>query len=569
MFLISHNFRMKSIKTMYIKAQKSVSEACFADKIEVSTTFLQRLVGLLGRRSLDENQGLYLPGVRSVHTFFMRFSIDVIFFDEAFTVVKKVHCLRPFRCAFGAPKIRNTLELSCGTLEKYSIEVGDQISLINLENLTGKKMPSSEIALKVIKGPLEGQSILIQQNQIRIGSAYEENDLVLNMDGIVEQHAIIWQKRNGVFYIRKIGDKQVLSVNGVALKKSKKAILFTGDEIEIGTSRFQFLDAASEMTGLQNACDKESPVAENGVVYTHAKRFIGAKTAKRFSLLGCSVLIFMLSMLFVISSFSNTNRSGSSGIGVGQEYPMGLSETPIPLPADDSYGYIIGQDEQHPTKAIFTFIAESSDLNLHYTAGGIESEGEVNIYLNDEIIGSVPKGEKGWGKDQVLNLPAASLIQGRENRLTFVHTKNPPNLEQWGVKGISIVASEKDICDMTQAKKMYDLAKSTYEEKEISEGNIYLAHGYCIDALEYMKDCAQKEDLYDQVSSKADELKTELDDKYKDLKFTFIKALNVNDLLAAKAAIEKMVLYFPDTQDERHKIAAKKLEQINSMIEPK
>jgi uncharacterized membrane protein (UPF0127 family) len=542
---------------MYIKARKFASGECFADKIEIAATFFQRLIGLLGRRSLDENQGLYFPGVRSIHTLFMKFPIDVLFLDDAFTVVKKVHCLRPYRWAMGMRKTRNTLELSCGTLEKFSIAVGDKISLINLKYMTGMKMPFSDIAFKVIRGPLEGQTILLAQNKIRIGSSYKKNDLVLNVDGIVGQHAGMWRKSNGQFYIQNLCDDQEIIVNGAALGKKEKAVVHSGSEIDLGVICFQFMDSASHIAAVKNAYQRRPPDGDNGVVYKRSNR---GSANRRFIVIGGSFSIAVL-LLFAISSLSG------NWFGSGKEYPMGLSETPIPLPAEASYGYMIGEDEAHPAKAIFTFRSESSNLNLHYTAGGINTQEEVIIRLNDEKIGSVPVMEKGWGQEQVLRLPPESLIPGGENRLVFMHAKNPPNLEQWGVKDVKIEALEKETCDMAQAEKMYELGQSTYLEKEISKGNIYLAHGYYRDAMDYMKDCTPKEEFYEQVNLRADALKSELDEKYKDFKFSFIKAVNVNDIEDAKDIMEEVKLYFPDPKDERHQTALKKLEQINSMIE--
>src|SRR5437588_6766775 len=53
--------------------------------------------GLMGRAELANDAGLVLPGARGVHTHFMRFPIDVVFYDRHCAVVGLEHALRPWR----------------------------------------------------------------------------------------------------------------------------------------------------------------------------------------------------------------------------------------------------------------------------------------------------------------------------------------------------------------------------------------------------------------------------------------------------------------------------------------
>lgn len=51
-------------------------------RVELANTFWSRLVGLLNRSSLDDDQGILLIPCTSIHTFGMRFAIDVVFLDR-------------------------------------------------------------------------------------------------------------------------------------------------------------------------------------------------------------------------------------------------------------------------------------------------------------------------------------------------------------------------------------------------------------------------------------------------------------------------------------------------------
>ena len=103
----------------------------------VAATPLARMRGLLGRRSLPSGQGILLRPAASVHTFFMRFSIDVVFLDDDLRVVGiepdllqqgggagKSATLASIAKKRGA---RAVLELPAGECARRALGVGDTI----------------------------------------------------------------------------------------------------------------------------------------------------------------------------------------------------------------------------------------------------------------------------------------------------------------------------------------------------------------------------------------------------------------------------------------------------------
>lgn len=89
---------------------------------------LTRLRGLLGRDGLEPGEGLLLRPASSVHTYFMRFPIDVVFLDRALVVVGIADGLDPWRAASrrGAKAV---LELPAGESSRRGLVVGDQLTL--------------------------------------------------------------------------------------------------------------------------------------------------------------------------------------------------------------------------------------------------------------------------------------------------------------------------------------------------------------------------------------------------------------------------------------------------------
>ena len=103
--------------------EKAGSIVCTRCAIADSPT--TRMRGLLGRHDLAEDEGMFFTRTGSIHTFFMRFPIDVVFCDRDLRVLEVVRELRPWRIASrrGAKVV---VELPAGTA---AFEPGDQLLL--------------------------------------------------------------------------------------------------------------------------------------------------------------------------------------------------------------------------------------------------------------------------------------------------------------------------------------------------------------------------------------------------------------------------------------------------------
>lgn len=98
-------------------------------QIEVADTFRTRSIGLLGRRGLGDGCGLLIRPCSGVHTFGMRFPIDVVALDRQ----RRVHALwhlRPWRLSAVSFRIHSVLELPAGAIERYGIQPGDQLEIV-------------------------------------------------------------------------------------------------------------------------------------------------------------------------------------------------------------------------------------------------------------------------------------------------------------------------------------------------------------------------------------------------------------------------------------------------------
>lgn len=64
---------------------------------EVADSLFSRLKGLLGRDGLEAGSCLWIRPCKGVHTFFMRFAIDVLVLDKERRVVAVIHDMKPNR----------------------------------------------------------------------------------------------------------------------------------------------------------------------------------------------------------------------------------------------------------------------------------------------------------------------------------------------------------------------------------------------------------------------------------------------------------------------------------------
>lgn len=97
-----------------------------AEKLRVALNPWTRLRGLLGTAQLDWDEGLLIRPCASVHTFFMRYPIDLVFLAEGGEVVGLRQALPPWRITPYFPALC-TLELAAGRVEAVGLEMGERV----------------------------------------------------------------------------------------------------------------------------------------------------------------------------------------------------------------------------------------------------------------------------------------------------------------------------------------------------------------------------------------------------------------------------------------------------------
>src|ERR1700677_5319142 len=101
-------------------------DTMLADRALIADSSKTRNIGLLKHERLERGEGLWIAPCEGVHTFGMKFPIDVVFLNRK----KKILKIRPNmvkrRISFSI-LAHSVLELPAGTLEKTQTAAGDQL----------------------------------------------------------------------------------------------------------------------------------------------------------------------------------------------------------------------------------------------------------------------------------------------------------------------------------------------------------------------------------------------------------------------------------------------------------
>jgi uncharacterized membrane protein (UPF0127 family) len=101
-----------------------------ADDVTLATSMWSRFWGLMGKKALPNDRGLLIDPCSSIHMFFMRFPLDVVFLDDEGRVTKVVEGIGPWRMALGGGG-KKALELAVGAASAASVEVGDELAVVD------------------------------------------------------------------------------------------------------------------------------------------------------------------------------------------------------------------------------------------------------------------------------------------------------------------------------------------------------------------------------------------------------------------------------------------------------
>jgi uncharacterized protein len=128
-----------------------------AFRVRVADSIFSRMVGLLGKRSLKPDSGVWIVPANSVHSIGMLFRFDLILIDKDFRVVGLRELVRPFSITRPNFKAESVIELPPHTIYRSRTAVGDELVIDRYE-------PSKSAVVEAASMPVQPRQIVPPSN---------------------------------------------------------------------------------------------------------------------------------------------------------------------------------------------------------------------------------------------------------------------------------------------------------------------------------------------------------------------------------------------------------------------
>ena len=102
-------------------------EITLAQEVMLAEKFWSRFKGLMGTSKLPENKALLIKPCSSIHTWFMKYPIDVIFLDYNNQVVHILHAIVPYRFSPLVRSAKAVVKLPAGRCYQTGTKTGDLV----------------------------------------------------------------------------------------------------------------------------------------------------------------------------------------------------------------------------------------------------------------------------------------------------------------------------------------------------------------------------------------------------------------------------------------------------------
>lgn len=129
-YVIYYNGCFYKIKEgKHIKLYNSTQNNLISDNVNVAENFFSRAIGLIEKKSFPDAQALVIKPCNSIHTFFMKFPIDVLFVNKNNKIISIYENVKPNRILPVHFNSKLVVELASGQIRVNNICLGDIIRI--------------------------------------------------------------------------------------------------------------------------------------------------------------------------------------------------------------------------------------------------------------------------------------------------------------------------------------------------------------------------------------------------------------------------------------------------------
>jgi pSer/pThr/pTyr-binding forkhead associated (FHA) protein len=399
---------------------------------------------------------------------------------------------------------------------------------------SSKEQPEEGFILRVIDGPNEGKEYFFDQ-EATIGRT-EGNSVLIVEPGISRNHARVFEEL-GAYMLEDLGSGNGSRLNGEKIEAPE--VLRDGDYITLSQTTFQFsvLNAikgeitAETRLGDIEGFDKTGESQKPPIT----KRLLGTKRRK---------IILIVALLLIAGgvAYKFLAKRGRIAVFDQSDKPLAYSDDDAFFNAVFGYGKY---DRTHKDRAIVTFEYLGGRATLQYGAWGVDKVGEVKILLNGEKISQVPLTMRRWLYGLKVVLPRDKLKKGKTNELVFDNVRNPPNSDPWSICYVQVIQEAIPPPNPKEARHRFELAKKSWEDREVEAGNAYNALVGFKKARDLLEGLAEKPELYQEAVDFVAKTDKELTRHFQEGLFSFRRAQKLEkDASKARLVLLRTLRYF-------------------------
>lgn len=112
---------------MKLSFNKNHTNIKICEDVIIAKSFIQRLIGLMGKKDFSKNSTLWIHQCNSIQTCFMNFNIDAVFVDKNLKVKKIIFNMKPWRMSLPLCGDHSVFEFYHGNPVLHELSIGDQI----------------------------------------------------------------------------------------------------------------------------------------------------------------------------------------------------------------------------------------------------------------------------------------------------------------------------------------------------------------------------------------------------------------------------------------------------------
>jgi len=349
------------------------------------------------------------------------------------------------------------------------------------------------------------------ENTATIGRV-DQNDIVLVEPGISRNHARI-EDDHGIYMLVDLGSANGTRLNGRNVS-AEEEVLRDGDYITFSQTTLQFsqLDAArGEITQQTTLSDVEARALDQVTQESSAVKEKLSETMK--SRRGKVAAALVVAVLVGAGAYFGLRGSGKITI-------FDQSDSPLTYSEDDAFfNAVFGNgkyDKSHKNALTVDFEYLGGRATVQYGAWGVDKVGELVIFLNGKQVGATPLTMQRWVYGLKQPLPRHLLKKKETNRLIFNNIRNPPGNDPWEVCYLQIVQEAIPPADPKEARHLFELAKKSWEDREIEPSNMYTALEGFKKARDLLEDLPEKPSLYQEAQDFYNKVDKALTRKFED-----------------------------------------------------